>query len=244
MRKTRRGVREPECLHTKFHLNAFIVSAAGSQKPQFWANFDTFGGCCTNPLLPMTAKFGVLQQIQGLHLQAKFHLSVFIVSASDGKKTQFSANFDILGVPVPTPFHHEGQIWCPIVDPRCTFTCEISSRSVYSVVLWRRKIPIFAIFWTSAFSDVADWHQSQKVEHGCSTTNLPLSNGIKIVSVLQRLHGEIGRTNSDVQKRDGQTNRQTRNCKHRRAAAKPAACAKLLMLSTLGSKGKWGRRVR
>ena len=36
----------------------------------------------------------------------------------------------------------------------------------------------------------------------------PLSNGIKIVSVLQRLHGEIGRTNSDVQKRDGQTDRQ------------------------------------
>jgi len=48
-----------------------------------------------------------------------------------------------------------------------------------------------------------------KVEHGCTTTNLPLSNGIKIVSVLQRLHGEIGRTNSGVQKRDGQTDRQT-----------------------------------
>jgi len=37
---------------------------------------------------------------------------------------------------------------------------------------------------------------------------LPLSNGIKIVSVLQRLHGEIGRTNSDVQKRGKQTNKQ------------------------------------
>jgi len=34
---------------------------------------------------------------------------------------------------------------------------------------------------------------------------------------------------------------QTRNRKHRRAAAKPAACAKHLMLSTPGSKGK---RVR
>ena len=30
----------------------------------------------------------------------------------------------------------------------------------------------------------------------------------------------------------------TRNCKHRRAAAKPAACAKPLMLSTAGKKGK------
>jgi len=34
------------------------------------------------------------------------------------------------------------------------------------------------------------------------------SNGIKIVSVLQRLHGEIVRTNSDVQQRDGQTDKQ------------------------------------
>ena len=68
--------------------------------------------------------------------------------------------------------------------------------------LWRRKTPIFAVFWTSAFSDVDSWRQSEKVEHGCTTTNLLLSNGIKIISVLQRLHGEIGRTNSDVQKRD------------------------------------------
>ena len=66
-----------------------------------------------------------------------------------------------------------------------------------------------AVFWTSAFSDVANCHQSQKVEHWCTTTNLPLSNEIKIISVLQRLHGEIGRTISDVQKRDGQTDKQT-----------------------------------
>ena len=63
----------------------------------------------------------------------------------------------------------------------------------------------FSRFWISAFSHVANWHQSQKGEHECTTTNLPLSNGIEVVSVLQRLHGEIGRTISDVQKRDGQT---------------------------------------
>ena len=62
---------------------------------------------------------------------------------------------------------------------------------------------------TSAFSVVANWQQPEKVKHGCTTTNLPLSNGIKIVSVLQRLHGEIGRAISDVQKRDEQTDRQT-----------------------------------
>jgi len=65
------------------------------------------------------------------------------------------------------------------------------------------------LVWTATFSGVANWQQSEKVEHGYTTTNLPLSNRIKIVSVLPRLPGEIGRTISDVQKRDEQTNRQT-----------------------------------
>ena len=144
-------------------------------------------------------------------LYPKFHLNVFVVSASGGQKPQFWANLDILGAPVPTPFTNEGQIWCPVADLRYTFICEISSRSVYSVVLWLRKTQIFAVFWTSAFSGVANWQQSETVEHGYTTTNLPLSNGIKIVSVLPRLHGEIGRTTFDVQKRDEQKNRQTKN---------------------------------
>jgi len=38
------------------------VSASGGQKPQFWANFDIFGVSCTNTLLPMRAKFGVLSR--------------------------------------------------------------------------------------------------------------------------------------------------------------------------------------
>ena len=84
-------------LPAKFHLNVFIVSAPCGQKPQFWANFDTFGRSCTDPLIPMRAKFGVLEQTQGLHLAAKFHLNVFIVSASGGRKLQFWANFDIFG---------------------------------------------------------------------------------------------------------------------------------------------------
>ena len=68
------------------------------------------------------------------------------------------------------------------------------------------KPPILPFFCTSAFSGVANCQQFEKVEHGYTTTNLPLSNGIKTVSVLQRLHGEIGRTISDVQ---NVTDRQT-----------------------------------
>jgi len=84
-------------LTAKFHLNVFIVSASGGQKPQFWTNFDIFGVSCIDPLLPMRAKFGVLDQTHGLHLQAKFYRDVFIVLASNGQKPQFWAYFDIFG---------------------------------------------------------------------------------------------------------------------------------------------------
>ena len=101
------------------------------------------------------------------------------------------------------PFTDESQIWCAIADPQCTFTFQDTSRSVYPVALWRRKKPQFLPIF-SALSDVDNWQQSKKVEHGCTTTNtnLPLFNGIKIVSVLQCIHGETGHTNSDIQKRD------------------------------------------
>ena len=71
-------------LQAKFHLNVFVVSASCGHN--FWADFDIFGASCTDPLLPMRAKFGVLEHTHGLHLQAKFHLNVFVVSASGGQK--------------------------------------------------------------------------------------------------------------------------------------------------------------
>jgi len=142
-------------------------------------------------------------------------------------KKQFWANFDIWGLLYRPPVTDEGQIWYAIADPRYTLTCQISSRSVYSVALCWRKSSIFTVVWTSAFSVVASWQQSDKVENVCTTTDLPLSNGIKVVSVLQRLHGEIGRTMSDVQKRDEQTDRPTpQNCHRRKNStflATPAA---------------------
>ena len=88
-------------LRAKFHLKVFIVSASSGRKPQFWANVDFWGGSCTDPLLPMKVKFGALKQTDRLHLQVEFHLNVFIVSPSGGRKTQFWANFEFCGAPVP-----------------------------------------------------------------------------------------------------------------------------------------------
>jgi len=65
----------------------------------------------------MRIKFSVLEQTQGLYLHAKFHLNVFMVSASGGQKPQFVANFDFGGLLYRPPFTDEGQIWYAIADP-------------------------------------------------------------------------------------------------------------------------------
>jgi len=101
-------------------------------------------------------------------------------------------------------------MWCAMADHGIRLRAKFRlDRFILSPSV-AEKPQFFAVFWTSAFSVVANWQQSDKVEHGCTTTNLLLSNGIKIVSVLQRLSGEIGRTISDVQKCNEQTNKQTK----------------------------------
>ena len=187
---------EAECLHT----NVFIVSASGGQKPQFWANFDFWGLLYRPPFTDDSQIWCVREQTQGLQLPTKFHLNGSLCQLPVAKNNNSGQILTFLGLLYRPPFTDEDQIWCAIADPTpdpwCTLTCQISSRSVYSFA------PIFTVFWTSAFSVVTNWKQSEKAEHGFTTTNLPLPNGIKIVSVLQRLHGEIWRTISDVQKHD------------------------------------------
>jgi len=72
------------------------------------------------------------------------------------------------------------------------------------------KNPIFCNFLTLAFRGVASLQQSEKVERECTTTHLALSNGIKIVPILQRLRGKIDAQISDVYKRGEQTDGQTK----------------------------------
>ena len=88
------------------------------------------------------------------------------------------------------PFINKGQILCAEQTTVYTLTCQISSPSVYFIALWRRNPQIFPLFGVT-FSGVGSWQQSEKVERGCSTANLLLSNGIKTVSVLQQLHDKI-----------------------------------------------------
>jgi len=79
-------------------------------------------------------------------------------------------------------------------------TCQISSPSVNSVICGWQKTPNFAICWTLTLHGVTNWQHTEKVEHGCTTTNLPLSSSIKIILTFQWLNGNIVHTNSVIQK--------------------------------------------
>ena len=146
-----------DSIHTWSTLTRQILSECihciGFRWPKA-TNLDKFwhlGVSCTDLLLPMKAKFGMLEQTHGLRLDAKFRLDrlFWFMSPSGGENPQI------------LPFYWLRDLWC-------------------------RQL-------------------AAKVEHGCTTTNLPLSIDIKIVSVLQRLHGEIVRTNSDIQKYEPQS---------------------------------------
>jgi len=60
------------------------------------ANFDFWGFLYLSPL-PMRVNFVVLKQTESLHLHAKFYLSMFIVSTSDGQKNTILGRFWHLG---------------------------------------------------------------------------------------------------------------------------------------------------
>ena len=96
----------------------------------------------------MRVKFRVLKQTERLHLHAKFHLNVFIVSASGAKTTILGKLWHLRGgVLYRHPFTDESQIWCAIADPQCTFTRQNSSLSVYSIAPWQWKTPHFLSFF-------------------------------------------------------------------------------------------------
>ena len=90
------------------------------------------------------------------------------------------------------PSTDQNQICCASIDPPSVLMCQISLRSVYSVT-FVTKSPKFCCFLELRHFLVSPC--MEKGEGVCTSTNLPLSNSIKIVSVLQCLQGEIVRTN-------------------------------------------------
>ena len=72
------------------------------------------------------------------------------------------------------------------------------------------KNPTFAVFWTSAFSAVANWQQSEKAENGVQLQTFPYPMVSKSFLYSNAFMAKSG-AQSDVQKRDEQTDKQTKN---------------------------------
>ena len=141
------------------------------------------------------------------------------MSASGGKKHNFGQILTFEGLlyrpllPMSVTFGMLQQTHADLYASRPTLrpTCQISSRSVYYVALWRRKTRILPFFGLQHLVMSTVNRNLRKLNTSAQLQAFPYPTTWKLflVSVLQRLHGEIGRTNSYVQKCDEQTDRQT-----------------------------------
>jgi len=80
--------------------SVYCVTFQGQKTQQFKENFDIWGNSCTQLPLPIRAKFGVLEQIHGIRLHAKFRLDRFILLPFGGENTK------------NLPFLDFGILWC------------------------------------------------------------------------------------------------------------------------------------
>jgi len=152
--------------------------------------FAEFGGSCAHPLTDPSQIWQETVDWSMLTCQISFK-SIYCVNFQ-GRKTTLFGKFWHLGAPVPPLLLTRAKYGVL----RSTLTCQISSWSVYSVARWKQIISNFTILSTLVFCGVAKWWHTNKFERECKSKNLPLLNGIKIVSVFQWLHGEIVRINS------------------------------------------------
>ena len=135
-----------------------LCRLAVAKKTQFWTTFDALG-LLYRP--PITDEGQILCAWADPRSTLTCQISsecVHCVGFQWPKTHNFGQILTFWGLLYRLPFTDDGQIWCAIADPRYTLTCQISPRSVYSVTLCWRKPRFFAVFWTSAFSVVADFN--------------------------------------------------------------------------------------
>ena len=109
------------------------------------------------------------------------------------------------------PFTDEGQILCAIADPRSTLTCQISSRSVYSVTLWRQKqfLPCFG-FPHLVVSPVGS--SLRKLNTGAQLQTFPYPTASKSFLCSNAFMAKSGAQSLTFKSvTDRQTDRQTKN---------------------------------
>ena len=179
----------------------------------------TFWGSCTEPLLPMRVKFGVREAPRA---DPRYTLTgqtssecLHCVGFRWPKNHNFGQILTFLGAPVSPPFYRWGpNLLCYSRPAVYAYVPNFVLIVLFCRPLVAKKpnlchmLPYFGLRHL-AVSPIDSSLRKLNTGAQLQLKNVPLSNGIKIVSVLERLHGEIGRTISDVQKRDEQTNKQT-----------------------------------
>jgi len=107
-----------------------------------------------------------------------------------------------------TPFTDEGLIWCAIIADPYAYVPNFVSIALLCRPLFA-KIFNFCRFFVLRHLVLSPVGGSlRKLNTSAQVQTSPFQRH-QIVSVLQRFDGEIGRTISDVQKRDEQTDEQT-----------------------------------
>jgi len=102
-----------------------------AKKTPFWAIFNIWRTPVLTPFYRRGSNFMWMRSLCRLPV---------------AKKHNFGQILTIWGLLYRPSFTSEGQIWCAIVDPRYTLTCQISSRSVYYVELCWRKSQFLRVF--------------------------------------------------------------------------------------------------
>jgi len=152
-------------------------------KNHTFGQFLTFWELLFPPPFTDEGQICLLEQTQGLQLQTKFKLHVFIVSSCGGQKPQFSANFDIFG-------------------SSCLFCRPVAVKN-----------PNFAIFWTSIFLVVSPIGSSPRnLNTGAQLQTFPyptVSKSFPYPNAFIAKSGAQSLTFESVTNR--QTDRQTKN---------------------------------
>lgn len=93
----------------------------------------------------------------------------------------------------PQPLTDQSQIWHAIEYTHSLHLHAKFNPNRFSVALEWRKPPNLAVISTLTFCDGATKRRSDKFEREWTTTILPISNGIKIVSIdlLKRLEADV-----------------------------------------------------
>ena len=119
-----------------------------------------------------------------------------------------------IGLLYQAPFTDDSQIWCAIAGSRCTLMCQVSSGSFYSVALWRRNTPIFAIFWIRHLVVSPIGSSLKKLNTGAQLQTFPYPTVSKSFLYSNAFMAKSGAQSltfkgiTDRQTDNGQTNRQ------------------------------------